>query len=549
MGGICVGHTEICNIDEGCKLLRVHEAHDDRHKNLMVRVASPLIPGVFQPTFHYDCAHNRLRSAIGRVISVVPKPSLAGVARLKESAAWLMQKLPFIPAQDIHKMPSRYSGGKKKRYEEAVDKFLRSGLHKGDAHCAMFVKSDRLDAAAKVNPDPRAIQFRGAKYCVALAQYLQPIEHFIYEMSCFCKGVPHTRNIAKGLNQMQRAELLRVKMSHFISPVVISLDASRFDKHVGVELLKVEHSIYSWCNPDKFFRFLLTLQLLNIIHAKFGLKYLAAGRRMSGDMNTALGNCLLMLLMLLCFCLFLVLEKWDCLDDGDDCLLIIELEDLQRVQANVSSHFLEYGMVMKLENVAYSLHEVVFCKSSVIEVAGARVKFVRDYRVVISKALTGIRHWQDPNYRIKVLRANGLCELVLNLGVPVLQSFAMCIIRNVGRKGDVRVASDQYQYRVSRELKGLGIQLTDVKPREVTWAARESFATAFKCDISEQMLYERFFDAWTFDVQGLNHFGDEWDVQSWLSFQSSAEVYPVRFNGESKTNQTEKVACQATSSS
>jgi len=468
---------------------------------------------------------------------------------LKEAANILKERIPFIPAQDLHAMPEKYSGGKRKRYVEAVDKFVRYGLHKGDAHCAMFVKADRFDASAKVNPDPRAIQFRGAKYCVALAQFLQPIEHHIYELDIFSRGVPPSRNIAKGLNSMQRAELLRRKMSHFDSPVVVSLDASRWDKHVSAEALKVEHSVYRAANPDRFFAYLLTLQLINVVHAREGLKYVAEGRRMSGDMNTALGNCLLMLLMLLAFSKFMDFERWDCLDDGDDCLLILELEDLQRMRGSIADVFLGYGMVLKVENVAYSLHEVVFCKSSVIEVADARVKFVRDYRVVISKALTGIRHWQDPNYRIKVLRANGLCELVLNLGVPVLQSFAMCILRNVGRKGDVQLATDQYQYRVSRELKGLGIKLVDVKPRDVTWAARESFATAFGLDINDQLLYERFFEAWTFDVRGLNHFGDEWDVESWLSYQSNAEVYPMRFNGESKSNQTEKDACQASSCS
>lgn len=549
MGGICVGHTAIEHLDEGCEIVRMHDPHVDRHDKLLVRVAAPQIPGVFQPAFHHDCAHNQLRAVVGRVLGVVPKPSLAGIARLKESALKLARAMPIIAAQDIHLMPTKYSGGKRVRYEIAVDKYLRYGLSPGDSHCTMFVKSERFDVSAKVNPDPRAIQFRGSKYCVALAQYLQPIEHYVYETDRFSKGVVRTRNIAKGLNSVQRAELLRHKMAQFRDPLVLSLDASRFDKHVSTTLLSVEHSIYTAANPDPLFKQLLRKQLVNTVHAANGLKYVARGRRMSGDMNTALGNCLDMLIMLDAYMDHLAMSRWDCLDDGDDCLLIIEAEALPLVQSTVQPHFLEYGMVLKVENVARSLHKVVFCKSSIVEVAEARVKFVRDYRAVISKSLTGIRHWQDPNYRVKVLRAIGVCELVLNLGVPVLQAFALAVLRNVGRSNDTRLASDGLKARVSRELKGLGVALSDVRPREVTLAARVSFHEAFDCEIADQLYYENFFHGWQFDVSSLHHFGQETDIHSWLSYHSTAEVYPLRQNAENTSNQTEVATCQVATSS
>jgi hypothetical protein len=441
-------------------------------------------------------------------------------------------------------MPARYSGGKRQRYEQAVESFLRFGLFARDAFCNMFVKSDRFDGDEKENPDPRAIQFRSAKYCVALAQFLQPIEHHIYTMSGFSNGVPETRNIAKGLNSVQRAELLHSKMSHFRSPVVLSLDASRFDKHVDIELLKIEHSVYTSVNPHQFFRRLLGMQLINKVSSRSGLKYVAQGRRMSGDMNTALGNCLLMLIMLHAFCSFLTLSTWDSLDDGDDCLLIIEEEDLASVQSTLVPHFLDYGMEMKLEHIARSIFEVTFCKSSVVEYSDARFKFVRDYKAVISKSLCGIRHWQDPNYRTKVLSATGTCELVLNLGVPILQSFALCLIRNVGRTNDTHLASDGLRSRVQRELRGLGVTISEVKPRVITEAARFSFAKAFDCSVEDQFRHEEFFDNWTFDISNAVHWGEEWDVSRWLSYKSTRESCPLRQNAKTQFQQTEKSTCQ-----
>lgn len=528
MDGICVGETPDLTVDEGCKILELPMCHDDHHRKRLVRVASPLIPGAFQPTFHHDCSHNQLRAVVGRVIGVVPKPSSLGIARLKAAAARVAGFLPRSSPQDLLAMPNRYTGAKKQRYLDAAMRFVRFGVRTFDAGCTMFVKPERMHGEKKVNPDPRAIQFRSSVYCVALAQHLQPIEHHIYELSGFCAGVPPSRNIAKGLNQAERAELLRRKMAAFRNPRVISLDASRFDKHVDIELLKVEHSVYTTASSHPMFKRLLKMQLISKVRSKYGLKYVCHGRRMSGDMNTACGNCLLMLIMVLAFCIWMGLTSWDTLDDGDDCLLIVEEEDLDRVLSCLTEHFLEYGMEMKVENVACSLHEVIFCQSSVVEYADARFKFVRDYRAVISKSLCGIRHWQDPKYRIKVLRAIGLCELVLNLGVPVLQSFACCLLRNVGRPDDFSYASDGLQSRVARELRALGVPAHAVAPQVINECARESFAIAFNCSRDDQLFFEQSLDALDFDHQTMDYFGVEWDVANWLAHHSSGEVYPLQ---------------------
>lgn len=545
VSGVCVGETHGLEVDEGCKILSWPKPHDDRHKKSMVRVASPLIPGVFQPTFHYDCWHNQVRAVLGRVIGVVPKPSPAGIARLKDVASWVAGRLPRTQPQDVWAMPARYSGAKRKRYEDAVVSYLHFGVSARDAGCTMFVKSERFDGNAKVNPDPRAIQFRGARYCVAVAQYLQPIEHEVYNMSGFSAGVPPSRNIAKGLNSIERAELLHKKLSAFTSPVVLSLDASRFDKHVSKALLQIEHSVYTSACRNPHFRWLLRLQLVNRVKAANGLKYICEGRRMSGDMNTALGNCLLMLMMVVSYAWSIELAQWDCLDDGDDCLLIVPEEDLRAVQGSLVKHFLDYGMEMKVERVARSLHEVVFCQSSVIEVAGARFKFVRDYRAVISKSLSGIRHWQDPKYRLKVLGSIGICELTLNLGVPILQAFACCLLRNAGRPRDYRHASDGLKARVGRELRALGSSLERISPRPITECARASFAVAFGCPPDEQEYLEAFFDGWRFDIESQYYHGPEWDVIRWVALQSTREVCPLWQNAESsEKEQTQGPRCQ-----
>lgn len=502
-------------------MIRPPRSDRDPHRRVLVRALAFEETGCYKPTFHYDCPLNQIRSLEGRVAGIVPHPTEGGLAELYAARDHVRQLMPKTSAAPLHEMPNRYSGMKKQRYLQALADYLSWGIDKTHSYLKFFVKCERFDPQAKVDPDPRAIQFRGARFAVAVAQFLHPIESYIYTSSWGSAGVTKSRNIAKGLNSVARAELLAFKLESFIQPVIVSLDASRFDKHVSQELLRIEHSLYLASNPDPFFAQLLSWQLVNTGFSNLGLKYKVRGRRMSGDMNTAVGNCLIMLLMLIAYALSIGLSKWDCLDDGDDCLLIVEKEQLGLILSTVKGKFLSYGMVMKIEHVADSLPEVLFCRSHPVEYMPGRWKFVRDYRDVLSKAATGTKHWDSITYRLRVINAVGLCELILGLGVPVLQSFALMLLRNVPAGAyDLDLAPCGMAARANRDLKMLGLSLKQLKPVPVQWCARESFATAFGLAPEEQIRLERKFADLTFDAKSTappvwEHSGFwDWD-QTW----------------------------------
>lgn len=522
-----MGPTTSIQLDQGCKIIKFPATDGDRHKRTLVRVACLAHLGLHQPTVHYDCPENQLRSLVGRVAGIVPHPTSDGLKLLRRAALTLRSNIPHTTAAELYDMPARYSGNKRKRYAEACDQFVATGISKRDASVKMFVKPERFDPGAKKNPDPRAIQFRNAKYCVALAQYLHPIEHHIYEISHASNKVPKTRNVAKGLNSVARAELLDEKSTNFLRPLYIGLDASRFDKHVSLEKLLIEHSIYLWSNPDPFFRMLLSWQLLNLCYSNLGLVYKVRGRRMSGDMNTAVGNCLIMLIMLIAIFTITLDIKWDCLDDGDDVVVIIEREDYNRVMTVLQPLFLSFGMEIKIESVCESLHEVVFCQSSIVEYAPNRLKFVRDWRKVMSNGLCGVRHWTSDTYRKRVIQAIGTCELVLNLGVPILQEYALALLRNVSssRPIDLSLAPDGLQRRTYRDLKALGVPVDKIEPQPILRCGRESFAIAFGVSPEEQLRIEARLREWTFEVHGFERHPGEVIVETWEHFPTSSEVY------------------------
>lgn len=494
-----------------------------------MRIALPWVfDEMFLPFVHHDCIHNQTIAIHNRVCGVVPVPTHEGLAQLEVAARRVCRMLPIVTPEDYYVMPMRYGGAKRTRYLNATDDVLSFGVSKSDSTIKMFVKSERIQPdEAKPNPDPRAIQFRNARYCVELARFLKPIEEHLYALSGVGVGVPPSRAIAKGLNQVERAELLVEKMSRFDDPVVVSLDASRFDQHVDRRLLQVEHSVYLHCCKDSFFALLLSWQLDNKCFSSRGIKYKVSGKRMSGDMNTALGNCLLMIIML---CAFMVwCSKWDVLDDGDDVLVIIERRDLARLVGTVKVKFLAFGHEMKVENIASKLEQIVFCQSQCIEFRCGNFKFVRNPWKVLSCALTGVKYFNQPRARAKLLYSIGLCELILGLGVPVLQEFALAILRNCGVTKGIELPYDgSLMSRVRREMRTLGLAtLTRVNPQPISMEARVSFEVAFRMTVQEQIRVESFLGEWLFSLEGCIDLPEEWHVPSWEHVPTDLpEIYP-----------------------
>jgi hypothetical protein len=245
-------------------------------------------------------------------------------------------------------------------------------------------------------------------------------------------------------------------------------------------------------------------------------------------MNTALGNCLLMILMV---STFMVGRDYDLLDDGDDCLLIIEVEDLPWVESNIADAFLSYGHEIKVENVASKMEEVQWCQSRPVMYSPGRYKFVRDVDKVVSASLIGGKYVDSDKSRRKLINTIGMGELILNLGIPVLQSYAMSLMRNADTP-DIIVADevdDGLYFRVHRELRRMNLkQLVRVDPQPINIDTRLSFAAAFNMDISKQLSLEKFFDSWSFPISGCEFLPPELDVVTWLTGTiHSPEVAPI----------------------
>lgn len=389
----------------------------------------------------------------------------SNLSRLVESNGGFPELVKNTFAQVI----SHYSGSKKKEYERGADSLLVDPLDiKKDSKVRMFLKDDKYhtwDFKA-----PRCIQFRGKRYGINLASYLQPLEEFVYSMV----DETETPVFSKNRNTSDRAKDLRAKWENFIDPVALCLDHSKFDCHVSVELLKQEFAFYERFYPgDKLLKGLLRAQLRNSGSTRNGTTYKTIGTRMSGDQNTGLGNSVLNYGMLKEYVGSVPAGFYI---DGDDSVIIVERNDLHKLSLNV---FKQFGMETKLE-LANEFEQVEFCQCRPV-FDGIAWHMIRNP----FRALARLPWLVKRNHLAVIpryIRSVGMCELSLNMGIPVMQSVASSMIKYGGGK---YMKTDRHYLANMCQIKPWHAR--EVPIRLVT---RESFAKAWGIQVEEQLELE-----------------------------------------------------------
>lgn len=311
-----------------------------------------------------------------------------------------------------------YKGRKRTIYESALAQYQHSGLSRVDAFSNTFVKCE------KVNPTkaPRCIQPRKPVYNLCLGAFIKPIEHKLYRAVDALFGSP---TIMKGYNIEEVGNILNDHWGAFAVPVAIGLDATKFDMHVSPEALEWEHGIYRTIfNKSAALSRLLDWQMNNIGrgHCVDGkLKYKVRGKRFSGDMNTALGNCLIMSCLVKRYADSLGIDI-RLANNGDDCVVFMESYNIARFSEGVNTFFYNGGFRLTTEEPVYNLAEVEFCQMHPIR-ATRGVKMVRNIPIAISKDTLSVIPLHTRKAMTQWMAAVGECGLAVAGDIPILRDF------------------------------------------------------------------------------------------------------------------------------
>ncbi len=415
-------------------------------------------------------------------------------------------------------VPDLYSGSKRDAYRKAVARNCREPL---DASLARLKAFGKIEAVPQ-KPDPndgvmRLIHPRDIRYCAELARYIRPVEHLMYKNidRMFSKDTityrhPNShgrcgrrqreRTVFKGLDAFDQAAQLKHKWNKYESPVCIMLDASRFDQSVSLDALQWEHRRYL-----KYFKGaartrlekLLDMQLFNkatIRTPTLKMKYEVEGGRMSGDMNTGLGNCLLMCSLVKAYCELQGLEKYSVANNGDDCLVICDSSDSHLLDYDlIADYFRSAGFSMKIEDPVYTFEQIDFCQTHPVW-NGESYVMCRNPLKCLSKdtmslvQFTNVKEWVSHTWVV------AQCGLALTSGIPVLQEFYLAMDRTAKENCPENYAIEKkctvdrrfYDSGFARLAKGLVGKITPV-----TSDARVSFTLAFGVLPESQRHHER----------------------------------------------------------
>ena len=404
----------------------------------------------------------------------------------------LARHLPLAAPMGYDEFVATFQGRKRVIYQKAVESLMRVSVSKQDAKLRVFVKYEKTDFTRKTDPVPRVISPRDPRYNVEVGRYLRPIEERIFDALGAIFG---HRTVFKGMNALSSGRCMAEKWSMFRDPVAVGLDASRFDQHVSRDALEWEHGIYLKCFPRerqrRALRRLLRWQLANVCsgYTPDGkLRYTVDGGRMSGDMNTSLGNCVLMCSMIHAYLADRGISA-QLANNGDDCVVIMERSDLDRFSLGLGEWFEAMGFNMVVEDPVFDIEGIEFCQTRPVWVGPGALDYlmVRHPKWAIAKDTLSVHPLDTEKMFRGWLDAVGQGGLAMTGGIPIFQDFYSSYIR-CGRV--LKSMTSGQSWGVRSLGRGMKRVYGPVSPY-----TRYSFWLAFGVTPDEQQCLERFYSS------------------------------------------------------
>jgi hypothetical protein len=400
--------------------------------------------------------------------------------------AWkyLRSHVPRVSKYSREQFLASYDDARlRRRYADAADSTTIHSVNRSDSEVKTFVKAEKVNFSVKIDPAPRIISPRDPRYNYELGLYIKPIEGALYkELNRMCGGT----TVMKGLNSLQVGAAIKEAWDEFSDPVAIAFDAARFDQHTRSAALKFEHGVYKTYysgHEREELAELLSWQLCYKCksYTAEGVVKFVSKIRASGDMNTGLGTCLIACSLVKSFCEVYCI-KFRLINNGDDCVIIVERTQQILVEENLFDYCKTAGYWFVTEKPVYQIEHIEFCQSHPIETERGWT-MVRNFPNCLAKDCVSLLPLvSEANWK-KWAADVGRCGMALNAGVPVLYQFYAALERSGGGTfGNHPWISRTGASILSKGLKSDPVHISD--------AARIGFWEAFGWPPDYQRLVE-----------------------------------------------------------
>lgn len=469
-------------------------------------------PGVAKYAVHNNTLQNSLRGLLERgwlvkdrlthKLRPPPTPDTNAIRRIRKFTDQIVNRIGAVREYTEEQFIAQCAPDRRKIYEQAASDWKhRRTLTTRDCRLGMFIKAEKIkvNKIGKTDPAPRMIQPRKPIYNLRLGMRTRAVEEQIYstmdELWSEKNRMHGLRTVMKGLtakgiaSEIKKAHDAMKAISFKGKVVAVSMDAVRWDQHVGVEALKEEHRVYNGIFNCDELAWLLRKQLVtegrSVVHTvddgmEHLIKYRRFGGRCSGDMNTGLGNTLLA-----CGFMYTALEDYTChlINNGDDCVVIFTWESYKRWKRREQEFYdkwTSYGFTMEMEGQpTQDLEGIQFCQMQPVCVDGTWTMIrgldsIDKDTYIIGKDTRSVDMW---------MHNVGAGGRVWCAGVPVHQEFyrAFPSVDDAGNSANARTTHWSMKYYTSGMVAG---------SEEVTLETRISYWNAFGVCPIDQRLYE-----------------------------------------------------------
>jgi len=419
--------------------------------------------------------------------------------RLRKQGAAIIHGLPIGIRATYEEFVNSYVGMKRVTYKKAAESLLIEPVGVKDAQVKVFIKREKTNFTARPDAVPRIISPRSPRYNVELGRF---IKHHEQDIAHAVDSMFGSQTITKGLNCRQLGQLVQEKWNKIDDPVAVGLDASRFDQHVSEAALEWEHELYLSMydgEEKKELAKLLNMQLVNngVGRTYDGqLKYRRRGTRCSGDMNTGIGNCVLMSSMVHAYCRSRAIRQFELLNNGDDCVVILSRRNLATFTANLARWFGMMGFTLVVEEPVYDIEKIEFCQTRPVRIGG-EYRMVRNPLMGLSKDSISVKPLTSEFLYMTWLASVGEGGLAMASGVPIYQSLYKAYLNTVSTYSEVYTTRfTRAVARLRNEYSGFNFMSAGLHPREQTITAedRYSFWLAFGVLPDVQIMNEQHYD-------------------------------------------------------
>lgn len=375
-----------------------------------------------------------------------PRPTEEAIARMERAAQWFLRWLgpkrvaPVSARQSAERLGK---AGNPRLYERALLDYYKAPVDGRDGRVSMFIKAEkwRVEPGSQIK-EPRPIQHRTPKYNVALGRFLHPVTDLVMGELRSDRGPLYTGN---GLTRRQWGSLFHRLWVKRANPLALCVDLSRFDAHVALGHLRVEHGIYAALHSraSREMERLLRMQLVNRGQSRCGWRYVKKSGRMSGDVNTLLGNTTVVLVLLVAVAEQAgLLQDLDIVVTGDDAVVLGQAPAVRRFADMLGASAVEYGMDVRSSHVATDLERIEFCSGHPIETGPGVWDWLREFPKPLVLDQWSVAVVQSYEQARGVARAMALSAAIQYIRVPVYWALAARLLWESRNVAELVVDSD-----------------------------------------------------------------------------------------------------------